>query len=263
MNFCLSNDISTFSFIIFILNHFRFLIIMIHPNKVMAHTSKRRRASKNIDFNMFPSAQSAPTGGNGGFFISFDFWQKLVGIGEGNQIQTFVDQEQAVGQTHRVSFNNVVKVILIPTREEFRQAKISEQLWWNYDSDFALFKRSACRELRHFMMHHKLECHKEALRLLYQTGGPDEQEEGDLRGYQKMIQSLLYKYLTNTNHCLTPFVNTQIILTIQASIHHHHHHHHHHHLQNHHHQQQQYRRLPLISTIVELINKKNLTSQKI
>ena len=142
---------------------------------------------ENINFD-FPS--SSPTGGDGlssSFQLQYGhFLQYWTGINEGNQTQTSSSvQQQAISTPtttttliRRVSFSKAVKVILIPTREEFKQAKIFDQVWWNHLTDFAAFKRSACHELQHFMIQNNIECHKEALRRLYQ---PSEQEEGDSR----------------------------------------------------------------------------------
>ena len=41
----------------------------------------------------------------------------------------------------RVSFNNKVRVILIPSRPEYHDLKLAEDLWWS-DFDYATFKKS-------------------------------------------------------------------------------------------------------------------------
>ena len=155
----------------------------------MAQTSWRSNTIQNRMENpnfVFPSSSTSPTTGGDGLPSSFQlqyghFLRYWTGIGEGNPTQTTssIHVKEITRPTtgtgmatppirRRVSFSTAVKVILIPSREEFRQAKIFDQVWYNRVTDFASFKRSACYELQHFMAHHQLLCDKEALRRLYQ-----------------------------------------------------------------------------------------------
>ena len=161
----------------------------------MAQTSWRSSAiansrMENVNF-VFPSSPSSSSSTSGDDTLSSSFqlqYGHFLRYWTGIQTETSSSVQPpqvtsrmiATPTTRRVSFSTSVKVILIPSREEFRQAKIFDQVWWNRVTDFAAFKRSACHELVNFMGEHKLECHKEALRLLYQPCGL---EEGDSRGY--------------------------------------------------------------------------------
>lgn len=68
----------------------------------------------------------------------------------------------------RINFNNAVRVVLIPTREEYRAAGLSDVMWWD-DSDYKNFKDSALTELRNLVQKRgsKLDT-KTALMILYQ-----------------------------------------------------------------------------------------------
>jgi hypothetical protein len=47
----------------------------------------------------------------------------------------------------RVSFDNIVSVVQIPTVQEFRSAGLADLLWWNR-SDYNSFKLSAAEDVR-------------------------------------------------------------------------------------------------------------------
>ena len=48
-----------------------------------------------------------------------------------------------------VKFSNLVSVVLIPTRVEFVDAGLKEDLWWGI-SDYNSFKSTAANELREY-----------------------------------------------------------------------------------------------------------------
>jgi hypothetical protein len=48
----------------------------------------------------------------------------------------------------RVQFSNTAKVVLIPTRNEYRTNALDDQMWWKED-DYLQFKRSALTEISH------------------------------------------------------------------------------------------------------------------
>ena len=97
----------------------------------------------------------------------------------------------------KVGFNCAVKVVLIPSRLEFIQAGIAQDVWYNDEIDYSgmhamtrspfplpndvpsscspatAFKRTACRELRGIMSEKNIFCHKEAMRILYQPTAAD------------------------------------------------------------------------------------------
>ncbi len=69
----------------------------------------------------------------------------------------------------KVKFDTAVKVVLIPTVEEYRKAELGNLLWWDA-ADYIAFKESALEELRHYIFHHPLMNTKEAIFELYQKG---------------------------------------------------------------------------------------------
>ena len=67
-----------------------------------------------------------------------------------------------------VSFEtSVVRVILIPTRQELMKILMDDPIWWSSD-DYILFKTNALEELRELMSRHAHLDPKMATRLLYQ-----------------------------------------------------------------------------------------------
>ena len=60
-----------------------------------------------------------------------------------------------------------MRVILIPTRDEYRDAHLDNELWWT-ESDYASFKKQAVLELRTVMTLLNVDC-KAAMRVVYQT----------------------------------------------------------------------------------------------
>lgn len=73
----------------------------------------------------------------------------------------------------KVGFDCSVKVVLIPSRMEFIQAGIAQDVWYNDEIDYSAFKRAACYELKSIMMDRNIFCHKEAMRILYQPNASD------------------------------------------------------------------------------------------
>jgi hypothetical protein len=69
----------------------------------------------------------------------------------------------------RVRYETSVRVVLIPTRDEYVEAGLQNDLWWE-DTDYTVFKNSAVRELKALMTLKRLTNSKEALTLLYQPG---------------------------------------------------------------------------------------------
>ena len=68
----------------------------------------------------------------------------------------------------KVSFEtSVVRVILIPTRQELMKVLMDDPIWWSSD-DYILFKTNALEELRELMSRHAHLDPKMASRLLYQ-----------------------------------------------------------------------------------------------
>lgn len=67
----------------------------------------------------------------------------------------------------KTKFHPAVRVVLIPTRDEYTQAGVSSSLWWS-DEDYLSFKESGISEIRECMG--KFECsNKLAIHRLYQS----------------------------------------------------------------------------------------------
>ena len=69
----------------------------------------------------------------------------------------------------RVNFLPTVRVVLIPSRMEYKDADMAPLLWWE-DTDYSAFKKSAIRELKAVMEIQHLTSTKQALQVLYQPG---------------------------------------------------------------------------------------------
>lgn len=75
-------------------------------------------------------------------------------------INSVVDESNS----SKLRFNNSLKIVLIPSRYEFKEA--SCDLWWNA-SDYKLFQQSASSEIRLFALYESIPL-KDARRKLYQ-----------------------------------------------------------------------------------------------
>ena len=75
----------------------------------------------------------------------------------------------------KLKFDSAVKVILIPTRNEYRSAGLGDVLWWS-DRDYSCFKGSALMELRIRLSFDKCIDPKTALKQMYQ---PDNMQDGE------------------------------------------------------------------------------------
>ena len=69
----------------------------------------------------------------------------------------------------KVKFDTSVRVVLIPTVEEYKKAELGHLLWWD-SADYIVFKESALEELKHYLFHHPLLNTKTAIFELYQKG---------------------------------------------------------------------------------------------
>lgn len=74
----------------------------------------------------------------------------------------------------KISFDSLMDVVLIPTREEY--SRLSSELWWE-KVDYSLFQQSAFSEIRLYATLYSLEF-KKARSKLYQPNG-DLKEEGE------------------------------------------------------------------------------------
>lgn len=75
-----------------------------------------------------------------------------------------------------VKFHTAVRVVLIPTREDYRSAGLGDVMWWSDDS-YSEFKNAAKSELRELMIKFidQSMTSKQAIQILYQPG--DEENE--------------------------------------------------------------------------------------
>jgi hypothetical protein len=85
-------------------------------------------------------------------------------------IYTDEDQGLANDPFTKVRFHEFMKVVLIPTKEEYKRAKCD--LWWKR-ADFMFFQRSAGQEIRYFAALQNLNL-QEAKRQLYQPKPEDD-----------------------------------------------------------------------------------------
>ena len=72
----------------------------------------------------------------------------------------------------RVKFNTAVRVVLIPTVSEYRNARLADALWWA-DQDYKHFKDTALAELRDYLLQHPQHNSKAAISYLYQNNNGD------------------------------------------------------------------------------------------
>lgn len=83
-----------------------------------------------------------------------------------------------------------VRVILIPTRKEYQDAQLGDDIWWS-DGDYTSFKNSAVHELTLAMSRMKTDS-KSAIRMLYQPEyGADISETKTFIEDAKRISQLL------------------------------------------------------------------------
>jgi hypothetical protein len=71
----------------------------------------------------------------------------------------------------QLRFSESVKVVLIPTADEYRKANFAEVLWWA-PSSYEEFKRSALEEIKGAMRQHHSDV-KGAMNIIYQPRGDD------------------------------------------------------------------------------------------
>jgi len=83
---------------------------------------------------------------------------------------TLTSSVRAAKIARKVQFNGMVAVILIPTREEFRQAKLADVLSWQQD-EYHEFKLQAAQEVLGLMAEKNMTA-RDAIRELYQPEEP-------------------------------------------------------------------------------------------
>lgn len=95
-------------------------------------------------------------------------FQQLWALTTGNCPQKIDAITSENNNPRKVHFHASVKVILIPSREEYVSAKLIKTLWWERDC-YPLFKLSAVKEVLLTMQGNNTITCKEAMKLLYQT----------------------------------------------------------------------------------------------
>lgn len=85
-----------------------------------------------------------------------------------NGSSQLMEAERPLTIKHRktVRFSSAVRVILVPTREEY-QKEVGHLIWWT-DADYIQFKQSAVDEIVKFLKKHATLSIKEAQTRLYQ-----------------------------------------------------------------------------------------------
>jgi len=91
-----------------------------------------------------------------------------------NDLKTATEMKEDVRLKRSIKFDSKVRVILIPTRQEYCDVGLGEALWWS-SSDYGFFKESAGRELRAMLELYGMDA-KAVLAQMYQ---PDSNERSD------------------------------------------------------------------------------------
>ena len=100
-------------------------------------------------------------------------------------LQTLPLQQQG----KKVRFDKGVRVVLIPTCEEYREVGLANSIWWN-EADYAVFRDSAAEEIQEAMKLIKINI-KEAVKILYQPENEWKCQKYYLSGYTlpKLVSS--------------------------------------------------------------------------
>jgi hypothetical protein len=103
----------------------------------------------------------------------------------GNDNNASATGAQKKVEKRRVKFQAAVRVVLIPSRNEYINAGMGDVLWWE-ESDYSVFKRAAVSELKMLMQSEGILDSKVAIQMMYQPGYlPDDmsfEEEVPTRG---------------------------------------------------------------------------------
>ena len=100
-------------------------------------------------------------------------------------LQTLPLQQQG----KKVRWDKGVRVVLIPTCEEYREVGLANSIWWN-EADYAVFRDSAAEEIQEAMKLIKINI-KEAVKILYQPENEWKCQKYYLSGYTlpKLVSS--------------------------------------------------------------------------
>ena len=87
----------------------------------------------------------------------------------GNDNNASATGAQKKVEKRRVKFQAAVRVVLIPSRNEYINAGMGDALWWE-ESDYSVFKRAAVSELKMLMQAEGILDSKVAIQMMYQPG---------------------------------------------------------------------------------------------
>ena len=92
--------------------------------------------------------------------------------GISNTWRMVVKEPQPPNTPKSVQFNKSVKVVLIPTRDEYIEASLTSSMFWDR-SEIAAFKTSSRTEVSAFKDLHNIGSTKTAIHMLYQPDPSD------------------------------------------------------------------------------------------
>lgn len=98
-------------------------------------------------------------------------------------------------QKRKVRFAKVVAVVLIPTRKEYEEIKLNQELWWS-DDDYFQFKASAMEEYIRHLQKKQRQQEKQQQKQLQQAMGaepeaPTEEQSPEQRRSMKHVDSIV------------------------------------------------------------------------
>lgn len=99
----------------------------------------------------------------------------------------------------KVRFNSAVKVVLIPTVAEYKEANLTDLLWWCEDQ-YKEFKKSALAELKLFLLTYSSLDTKAALKIIYQPNENSQVEDIIHRSDVESMNSSVLKSFTDSNY---------------------------------------------------------------
>ena len=91
---------------------------------------------------------------------------------EQNECSSTITSISPINIEKKVKFCKNVKVILIPTLNEYIEAQLKSVIWWN-DEDYKSFKSEAVIEIKQYIEKYPDISVKEAISLLYNGGEID------------------------------------------------------------------------------------------
>jgi hypothetical protein len=84
----------------------------------------------------------------------------------GNLLNSYERENSSSTEVKKVKWNLGVRVVLIPTRNEYKDVGLADLIWWTED-DYVVFRDTAAKEVQVALEQLKLDL-KEVLKTLYQ-----------------------------------------------------------------------------------------------